>query len=43
VQELTAILNGKGGGKPDLARGVGKDVSKLPEALARAREIAAKI
>jgi alanyl-tRNA synthetase len=43
VQELTAILNGKGGGKPDLARGVGKDGSKLPEALARAREIAAKI
>jgi alanyl-tRNA synthetase len=43
VQELTAILNGKGGGKPDLARGVGKDVSKLPEALARAREISTKI
>jgi len=43
VQELTAILNGKGGGKPDLARGVGKDVSKLPEAVARAREIATQI
>ena len=43
VQELTGILNGKGGGRPDLARGVGKDVSKLPEALARAREITAKI
>jgi alanyl-tRNA synthetase len=43
VQELTAILNGKGGGKPDLARGVGKDVTKLPEALARAREITGKI
>jgi len=43
VQELTAILNGKGGGKPDLARGVGKDVSKLPEAVSRAREIANQI
>jgi hypothetical protein len=26
-----------------LARGVGKDVTKLPEALARAREITGKI
>src|SRR5262249_25972976 len=29
VQELTGILGGKGGGKPDLARGAGKDVSQL--------------
>jgi alanyl-tRNA synthetase len=43
VQELTAILSGKGGGKPDLARGVGKDVTKLPDALARAREITAEL
>lgn len=43
VQELTAILSGKGGGKPELARGVGKDVTKLPDALARAREITAQL
>ncbi|MBV9275568.1 MAG: alanine--tRNA ligase [Verrucomicrobia bacterium] len=43
VQELTAILSGKGGGKPELARGVGKDVTKLPDALTRAREITAQL
>jgi alanyl-tRNA synthetase len=32
VQELTRIMGGKGGGRPDFAQGVGKDVSKLDEA-----------
>ncbi|MBK9029831.1 MAG: alanine--tRNA ligase [Myxococcales bacterium] len=31
------ILGGKGGGKPDLAQGGGKDATKLPEALAAVR------
>jgi len=31
------ILGGKGGGKPDLAQGGGKDASKLPEAMAAVR------
>jgi alanyl-tRNA synthetase len=39
VQELTAILGGKGGGRPDLARGVGKDISKLGQAIQRAKQL----
>jgi alanyl-tRNA synthetase len=36
VQELTRIMGGKGGGRPDFAQGVGKDVSKLDEARSQA-------
>jgi alanyl-tRNA synthetase len=43
VQELTGLLDGKGGGKPDLARGAGKDSSKLDLAKARAVELTANI
>ncbi len=32
------LLGGKGGGKPDLAQGGGKDATKLPEALAAVRK-----
>ena len=39
VQELTGILGGKGGGRADLARGVGKDQTKLDLAKARALEL----
>ncbi|PZR78788.1 MAG: hypothetical protein DLM52_02370 [Chthoniobacterales bacterium] len=39
VQEVAMLLGGKGGGRPDHARGAGKDVSKLPDALAKAREL----
>jgi alanyl-tRNA synthetase len=39
VQELTGMLGGKGGGRPDLARGVGKDESKLDAAKERAIEL----
>jgi alanyl-tRNA synthetase len=39
VQELTAILGGKGGGRPDLARGVGKNITKLAEAIERAKQL----
>ena len=41
VRELTAILGGKGGGRPDLARGVGKDITKLAQAVERARQLTA--
>jgi len=39
IQEIAPIVGGKGGGRPDNAQGAGKDVSKIDEALARAREI----
>ena len=39
IQAIAPIVGGKGGGKPDNARGGGKDASKLPEALAKAREL----
>jgi alanyl-tRNA synthetase len=39
IQQIAPIVGGKGGGKPDNARGGGKDAAKLDEALAKAREI----
>jgi alanyl-tRNA synthetase len=41
VRELTALLGGRGGGRPDLARGVGKDVTKLAQAIERAKQLVA--
>ncbi|MEJ0089670.1 MAG: DHHA1 domain-containing protein [Limisphaerales bacterium] len=37
IQAIAPIVGGKGGGKPDNARGGGKDVSKLDEALAKVK------
>ena len=39
IQAIAPIVGGKGGGKPDHARGGGKDASKLDEALAKARSL----
>jgi alanyl-tRNA synthetase len=39
VQELTGILGGKGGGRVDLARGIGRDQTKLDLAQQRALEL----
>jgi alanyl-tRNA synthetase len=39
IQQIAPVVGGKGGGKPDNARGGGKDVAKLNEALAKAKEI----
>ncbi len=39
IQTIAPIVGGKGGGKPDNARGGGKDPSKLDEALAKAKSL----
>jgi alanyl-tRNA synthetase len=39
IQGIAPIVGGKGGGKPDGARGGGKDPSKLGEALAHAKTL----
>ncbi|MCB9871406.1 MAG: hypothetical protein H6837_16240 [Planctomycetes bacterium] len=39
VRELTQCMGGGGGGRPEAAQGKGKDASKLPAALAKAREL----
>jgi len=41
IQAIAPIVGGKGGGKPDNARGGGKDAGKLDEALAKARSMVA--
>ena len=41
IQTIAPIVGGKGGGKPDFARGGGKDVSKVDAALAEARKLIA--
>jgi len=41
IQTIAPIVGGKGGGKPDNARGGGKDASKLDEALAKAKSLLA--
>ncbi len=37
IQAIAPLVGGKGGGKPDNARGGGKDASKLDEALAKVK------
>ena len=39
IQQIAPIVGGKGGGKPDNARGGGRDATKLDEALAKARSL----
>ena len=39
LREVAAICGGKGGGRPDSAMGGGRDIDKIPEALAKAEEI----
>ena len=39
IQQIAPLVGGKGGGKPDNARGGGKDVARLDEALARAKSL----
>jgi alanyl-tRNA synthetase len=39
IQQVAPIVDGKGGGRPENAQGAGRDVSKIAEALAKAREL----
>jgi alanyl-tRNA synthetase len=39
IQTIAPLVGGRGGGKPDNARGGGKDVAKLDEALEEARKM----
>jgi alanyl-tRNA synthetase len=39
IQQIAPIVGGKGGGKPDNARGGGKDATKLDEALAKVKSL----
>ena len=41
IQTIAPIVGGKGGGKPDSARGGGKDTAKISEALAAAKNMVA--
>ena len=41
IKEVAPIVGGGGGGKAQMARAGGKDPSRLPEALDRARELLA--
>jgi len=41
IQQIAPIVGGKGGGKPDNARGGGKDVTKIDEALVKAASLIA--
>ena len=41
IQAIAPIVGGKGGGRPDNARGGGKEVAKLDEALSKARSLVA--
>ncbi|HEX7652296.1 MAG TPA: DHHA1 domain-containing protein, partial [Verrucomicrobiae bacterium] len=39
IQAIAPIVGGKGGGKPDNARGGGKDASKIDAALAHVKTL----
>ena len=39
IQQIAPIVGGKGGGRPEGARGAGKDASKISQALEEARKI----
>ncbi len=39
IQQIVPIIGGKGGGRPEIAQGAGKDVSQINRALEEARRI----
>ncbi len=38
IQAVVPVVGGKGGGRPDMARGAGKDVSRVGELMEKARQ-----
>lgn len=43
IKELTAVCGGRGGGKPDMAQGGGKDALKIDDALSRVDDLVAEM
>jgi alanyl-tRNA synthetase len=43
IQSIAPLVGGKGGGRPEFARGAGKDASKIDEALRGAEKLIASI
>jgi alanyl-tRNA synthetase len=43
VKQIAPLVGGSGGGRPDFAEAGGKDPSRIPEALAEARRLAAAL
>jgi len=41
IKEISGIVGGKGGGRPNMAQAGGKDASKVSEAIEKAKEMAA--
>jgi len=39
IKEITPVAGGRGGGKPDMAQGGGKDATKIDDALAKVDEV----
>jgi alanyl-tRNA synthetase len=39
IQTIAPMVGGRGGGRPDQARGGGKDVTQLDAALAKVRSV----
>ena len=39
IQQIAPIVGGKGGGRPDVAQGAGRDASKIDIALAEAKKL----
>ena len=39
IKKIAPIVGGGGGGRPDMAQAGGKDITKLPEAIAQAKDI----
>ncbi len=41
IKQVTALCDGRGGGRPDMAQGAGKDISKVDEAMTTVDDIVA--